>query len=357
SPDSNLVGAPDFTLTLTGGGFESDSRVVWNSTTLAIINASATQLTATVPASLLTLPGVATVEVSNPTSNPGVSQGIVFQILSPPPPELRPTLVLDQTHPVSNTQVKVSVTFDQNAPAGGVTGGLLTLSFTPAANLADDPSVFLDGNLQQTRAQPFTVPAGSNVAAFGSQNFVMLNTGTTAGTFTLKAALGDKSAQWGPYAIAPAAPVITSSTLGAAAGGLQLTFEGFDTSQSTSGLTFEFYAKDGSVVSPGLITMNSGDLTKNFSQYYQANTLLAGKFQVTATFPVTGDVTAIAKANVTLSNPSGTASATVADHSARCFMTLVTRPDERVAATRRVKGAARRRALPVRRGRRLSATQ
>lgn len=312
SPDSNLVGAPDFTLTLTGGGFESDSRVVWNSTTLAIINASATQLQATVPASLLALPGVATVEVSNPTSNPGVSQGIVFQILSPPPPELQPTLVLDQTHPVSNTQVKVSVTFDQNAPAGGVTGGLLTLSFTPAANLADDPSIFLDGNLQQTRAQPFTIPAGSNVAAFGSQNFVMLNTGTTAGTFTLKAALGDKSAQWGPYVIAPAAPVITSSTLGAAAGGLQLTFQGFDTSQSTSGLTFEFYAKDGSVVSPGLITMNSGDLTKKFSQYYQANTLLAGKFQVTATFPVTGDVTAIAKANVTLSNPSGTASATVA---------------------------------------------
>jgi hypothetical protein len=197
--------------------------------------------------------------------------------------------------------VKVSVTLNQNAPAGGFTGGLLTLTFTPAANLADDPSIFLDGNLQDTRAQPFTVPAGASAAAFGTQNFVMLDTGTTAGTFTLIAALGDKSAQWGPYTITPAAPTITSSTLGIAAGGIQLVFQGFDA----------FYATDGTVVSPGLITMDSSSLISDFSTYYKANTLLGGKFQLTANFPVTGDVTQIATATVTLTNPTGTVSASV----------------------------------------------
>ena len=164
--------------------------------------------------------------MNNPTSNAGISQGMVFSITGTAAPvvpsTLQLTLVLDQPAPSSNSQVKVSVNLNQNAPSGGFAGGLLKLTFTPAANLADDPSIFLDGNLQDTRAQQFTVPAGANVAAFGTQNFVMLDTGTTAGTFTLIAALGDKSAQWGPYVIAAtAAPVITSSTLGIAASGIQ----------------------------------------------------------------------------------------------------------------------------------------
>jgi hypothetical protein len=329
SPISNLVGAPVFTLTLYGGNFEPGpsgsqalTQVLWNGTPLTNVTyVSATQLTATVAtpagATLMTLPGAATVQVRNPAGStyPGSSGGIVFSILGAAPPtlpsSLQLTLVLDQPTPASNSQVKVSVTLNQNAPAGGFTGGLLTLTFTPAANLADDPSIFLDGNLQDTRAQPFTVPAGASAAAFGTQNFVMLDTGTTAGTFTLIAALGDKSAQWGPYTITPAAPTITSSTLGIAAGGIQLVFQGFDASQSTSGLSFEFYATDGTVVSPGLITMDSSSLISDFSTYYKANTLLGGKFQLTANFPVTGDVTQIATATVTLTNPTGTVSASV----------------------------------------------
>ena len=326
SPDSNQVGAPSFTLTLTGGGFESDSQVQWvtenpvtfanTTTSLPTVYVSATQLTASVPGSLLTAVGAVTLTVNNPTSNAGVSQGMVFSITGTPAPvvpsTLQLTLVLDQPAPSSNSQVKVSVTLNQNAPTGGFAGGLLTLTFTPAASLADDPSIFLDGNLQDTRAQQFTVPAGANVAAFGTQNFVMLDTGTTAGTLTLIAALGDKSAQWGPYVIAAtAAPVITSSTLGIAASGIQLVLQGFDASQSTSGLSFEFYATDGTVVSPGLITMDSSSLISDFSTYYKANTLLGGKFQLTANFPVTGDVTQIAKASVTLSNPTGAASVSV----------------------------------------------
>ncbi len=329
SPATNLVGAPSFTLTVNGAGFESASQVLWEvensdgtntNQPLTTVYVNAQQLTATVPAALLSVAGPVTIQVSNPqgTAFAGVSpitKSSTFTLNCPLPPALQPTLALDQTNPLSNASVKVTVNFSgQNAPLCSLPG-LLTLTFTPASDLPDDPSIFLDGNLQQTRTQPFTVPAGSafaGLAMFGTQSFVMLDTGTTAGTFTLVAALGDASARWGPYVMAPASPVISSSVLGASADGLQLTLDGFDNSQATSGLAFEFYATDGSVVSPGLITMKTSDITTDFSTYYQANTQLAGKFQVIATFPVSGDVTQVAKVVVTLSNPSGTTTATAA---------------------------------------------
>ena len=327
------------TLLLTGGYFEEGSIVQWvpeiasgpNQGTnappkdLTTTYIDQEHLTATVPADYLTPENGVTIQVSNPSGTvfAGVSNGLTFGATGTsqtvPPPGLQLTLVLDQPSPASNAQVMVSVTLNTNAPAGGLTGAL-TLTFTPAANLPDDPSIFLDGNLMDTRYQPFTVPADSNVAMFGSQSFVTLDTGTTAGTFTLVAALGDASVQWGPYVISPAPPVIYSSTLGASADGVQVILKGFDSSQATSGLTFEFYATDGSVVSPGLISLNSTDptsdldATSDFSNYYQNPNYspTAGKFQVTATFPVSGDVTQIAKVVVTLSNPSGTTTATAA---------------------------------------------
>jgi hypothetical protein len=332
SPLSNVVGAPSFTLTVIGANFEPSSQVLWEiensdgtntDLPLATTYVNPQQLTAAVPSNYLNAAGAVTIKVSNPANSayPGVTTATAnstFTITCPTPPSLQPTLSLDQTNPVSNTSVKVTVNFlNQTAPVC-TQPGLLTLTFTPAPNLADDPSIFLDGNLQETRAQPFTVPAGGNVAAFGTQDFVMLDTGTTAGTFTLLAAIGSNSATWS-YVIAPAAPVISSSTLGVATNepDLELTLVGFDNSQATSGLTFEFYTTDGSVVSPGLISLNSTDptsvldATSDFSTYYKANTPLAGKFQVTATFPVSGDITQILKAVVTLSNPSGTTTTTV----------------------------------------------
>jgi hypothetical protein len=225
--------------------------------------------------------------------------------------------------------VTVTVTFNQNAPTGAPTGGTLTLTFTPTnpsaggddgINLDDGTQTFWPFNpLPQPAVETFNVAAGSSSATFGTQGApsITFNTGTTAGTFTLTAAVGDDLDQWGPYTIAPAAPVIAPgtstllSTPATAGGTLQLTFKGYDNTQATSGLTFEFYATDGTVVSPGLISLNNTDpanildATSDFSQYYQASPLLAGMFQVTATFPITGDITQIANVVVTLSNPTG----------------------------------------------------
>ena len=71
SPKSKPAGSAAFTLTVTGTGFRpasfyAPSVVKWNGAALATTYLSATQLTAQVPASLLTQSGTATVTVTTP---------------------------------------------------------------------------------------------------------------------------------------------------------------------------------------------------------------------------------------------------------------------------------------------------
>jgi len=66
TPLAVVANSPDVTLTLTGGGFASGAAVRWNQSPLATNFVSSTQLTALVPACLLTLPGYAGVDVVNP---------------------------------------------------------------------------------------------------------------------------------------------------------------------------------------------------------------------------------------------------------------------------------------------------
>ena len=79
SPGSATPGGPGFTLTITGTGFVSGSVVQWNGTTLSTnFLGNATQLTASVPASLIANPGTAAVTVVNP--NGKISNFSEFQI-------------------------------------------------------------------------------------------------------------------------------------------------------------------------------------------------------------------------------------------------------------------------------------
>lgn len=217
---------------------------------------------------------------------------------------LQPTVALDQSQLTSNQSAKVSVKL--NHAASSEQTGVLSLTFTPASTaVSDDPAIQLTGNQQVTRAQQFKVPAGSDTAVFGADSFVTLNTGTTAGSVTLKAALGLQTGSQ-TLALAPAAPTITSAVRKTTTDGMVLVFQGFDNTHSISGLTFTFYTSAGAVVSPGAIAV---DASQDFSKYYQANTQVGGNFQVTATFPVSGDISAIASASVVFKNSEGTTTA------------------------------------------------
>ena len=71
SPSSISAGAPGFKLTVNGSNFASASVVKWNGTALPTTFVNATQLTATLNASLIASPGTATVTVTSGASATG----------------------------------------------------------------------------------------------------------------------------------------------------------------------------------------------------------------------------------------------------------------------------------------------
>lgn len=88
SPVSIQAGTPGLALTVSGANFLVNSAVVWNATALPSTRVSATQMTATIPASLLAAAGSASVKVATPGASD--SNAMAFTIdpaaVSLPPP-------------------------------------------------------------------------------------------------------------------------------------------------------------------------------------------------------------------------------------------------------------------------------
>src|SRR5882724_8227275 len=82
SPTCATAGGPQFTLTVNGTNFVSGSTVNWNGTPLTTTFVSATQLTATVPASLIASAGTASITVVTPCG--GTSNAKTFTIGATP---------------------------------------------------------------------------------------------------------------------------------------------------------------------------------------------------------------------------------------------------------------------------------
>ena len=80
NPSSATAGAAAFTLTATGNGFVSTSKVRWNGADLTTTFVSATQLTAQVPANLVATAGTAQVTVFSPTPGGGTTAPLNFTI-------------------------------------------------------------------------------------------------------------------------------------------------------------------------------------------------------------------------------------------------------------------------------------
>lgn len=315
SPESNMAGAPAFTIFMNGGGFSSDSTVLWNGTPLATTFTSSVQLSASVPASLLTAPADARVTVSNaPGGAANVTKSWTFHVYS----SLTPSIALfDQNDaPLSSSQlasnmtVHVRVKLDQAANSSP--SGVLELGFQPEpSSVTSDQSIALGspGSDQQVGGvQVFTVPVGSATGLFGNKDYVTLTTGTTAGSITLGVALQYAlPATPESYVINPAPPVLLKSSKVFTAGSTVLKFEGYDNTRSISGISFTFYTASGAVVSPGTFTV---DVTKDYSDYFQTNAQIGGSFALTATFPVSGDISKIASVTTSFKNSAGTTTST-----------------------------------------------
>jgi hypothetical protein len=82
SPQHVIVGAPTFTLTMTGTNFNSSSVANWNTTALTTTFVSATQLTASVPQALYATAGTSKVSVVNPGTGGGTTAQLTMTIVA-----------------------------------------------------------------------------------------------------------------------------------------------------------------------------------------------------------------------------------------------------------------------------------
>ena len=85
APDTVLAGSGAFTLIVNGANFYNYSSVIWNTDTLIITNWTGTQLTATVPASLITTSGLGPITVVTPSygrGGGGSSNSVTFYVIS-----------------------------------------------------------------------------------------------------------------------------------------------------------------------------------------------------------------------------------------------------------------------------------
>lgn len=96
SPASVHAGGPGLVLTITGTGFRPDVRVHWNGTYRPTAWESESEIRATIWAGDLATPGVARVQVINPTPGGGASAEVAFPILV-------------QTVPVASVELSHSV--------------------------------------------------------------------------------------------------------------------------------------------------------------------------------------------------------------------------------------------------------
>lgn len=85
SPSSAIVGGASFTLTVNGTGFLSGATVSFNGNSLAATFVSATQITATIPAALITNTGTISVTATNPAPTTGPSAAQPFAVNNPVP--------------------------------------------------------------------------------------------------------------------------------------------------------------------------------------------------------------------------------------------------------------------------------
>jgi hypothetical protein len=158
SPDSAPAGGPSFTMTVTGQNFVSGSTVLWNGTPLATSFVSANQLTALVPASLITFPGSSSVTVVNPGG--ANSNSYTFTITS----AVQATPFLSSLSPNSVVAGGPSVNLTVNG-SGFVLGATVLWNNSPLPTTEISAYQLLA-----------SVPA-SLVVAGGSANITVLNPG------------------------------------------------------------------------------------------------------------------------------------------------------------------------------------
>ncbi len=172
SPTSRTAGTPAFTLTCIGTGMTSGSVVRWNGTPLATTLLSSTQVSASITASLIAVPGTASVSIQNPSPGGGTSASLVFTINNPVPvlSSISPTSIM-----AGSSSVAINLTGSGFLPNSVVrfAGNDIPTSFTSSTQLTGQVSAALIAAGGLRAISVFTPAPGGGLS--GSTTFTINN--------------------------------------------------------------------------------------------------------------------------------------------------------------------------------------
>ena len=209
--------------------------------------------------------------------------------------------------PASQIPLKVSI----DAPYAAPISGQALLTFAPDAGPGDATIQFASGG----RTANFTIPVGSTGAVFDTP--LALQTGTVAGSITVSLRLTsggtDITSSPAPAATARverAAPVITSARMVSSTNGFSINIFGYATSLEITQGVFKFHAASGQNLQNSEITI---PLDAMFQKWFAdaASAQYGSQFFFSQTFTVQGDATAITADSVTLTNRTGSVTASI----------------------------------------------
>ncbi len=213
-----------------------------------------------------------------------------------------PALSLQLSQQPLTSAQQVNLTVQAASPATqDVTGGILTMQFTPAvSNVQDDPAVvFLANN---SRSLSLDLAKGSQSATYNGQSALTFQTGTTAGTITFTLTFVNTPPITQTFTITPALIHISSGQAIRQSPNLVVTLNGFDNTYTAGQLSFIFFDKKGNQINA---TPMPVDASSDFHQYFFTNDLAGGSFALQASFPVKGDPTQIGAVALTMTNSAG----------------------------------------------------
>ena len=202
--------------------------------------------------------------------------------------------IVEGTSLRSGSQTPISIVFEEDPQANAT--GILSIGIGANNGVEDRGLIFLPGGKQSILCE---VRKGIRAVQCGSAPVVMLQTGTTSSTAVLKFQLENRIESYLFY-LAPMAIQIDSARATRTPSTLEVVLSGFDNTRSAGGeVFFTFYDRNDIPLPTG--AYSKAALLDQFRQLFAASNA-GGLFELRASFPVTGDVTAISAVAVQLAN-------------------------------------------------------
>lgn len=237
------------------------------------------------------------------------SRAFTLTIALPPLPPLTVTQIQDTVAPAS--QPSFGLQLGQGFPAA--LSGTAQLEFTPDSGLPPDPAVrFASGGTTVN----FTIPSGQTAAVPASGSLFALQTGTTAGTITIRVTLrlGSTVLEPDPFVVktvqVPASgPQITRLVIVRNPTGFEVQVTGYTNTRQITGATFRFTPAPGASLGATEVNVPVSSVFQTWFASAESRQY-GGQFLLVVPFTLQGSAGALASVQVTLTNSAGSGSAT-----------------------------------------------